>query len=681
MRARIISLICLLLSIQKVTAQSCDTVAVNQFCKESQDILRSDVDKAYAFAQQAMKASENCPNTVHYYKAILSLSKAYSFKDMNDSVIVLLQPLITNLPANLPEYYRGSLNKQLGSAYINVSKFTLALKYTIDALRIFETIKDTINSINSLINTANIYQQQHNFKQADKILRDAEKMILAGGNLTLKGNVYNTMGILYAEHNQLDSAEKFFLKSTEARESLKDMASLPWNYNNLGGLYLLMRKNKEGAMYLEKALELFKQQGNFDGQSSIANNLGELYFQLENPIKALEYYKYSRSLYPLTNDMNNLENLYLNLFKYYKEMGDANTAIMYSDSVMVLKDTIYGHRLDETMAEMQTKYQSEKKDLELAKNKAQFESDKNKRFITYGALAFFVLLALGAVWAFMQKRKTNNLLESKNSLLESANHKISVQKEELTEKQHEIVDSINYAKKIQDALLANEEFLLEHSLNHFILFKPKDIVSGDFTWAAKTDGFLYLACCDSTGHGVPGAFMSLLNIGFLSEAIKKRNISEPGKIFDYVRNRLIETIGKDKQQDGFDGILICVDLNQNKIAYAAANNAPVLIRNGELIHLTCNKMPVGKGVKEDSFDTYTLHYEPNDKLYLYTDGYADQFGGPKGKKFKYKPLEEILLNNAEAPVKTQSDILNNAFEVWRGNLEQVDDVCIVGLML
>jgi len=217
--------------------------------------------------------------------------------------------------------------------------------------------------------------------------------------------------------------------------------------------------------------------------------------------------------------------------------------------------------------------------------------------------------------------------------------------------------------------------------NYFILFKPKDIVSGDFTWATIKDNHFYIACCDSTGHGVPGAFMSLLNIGFLSEAIKERNILEPGKIFDYVRSRLIETIGNDDQKDGFDGILVCLDINTKKMTYAAANNSPLIIRNNELIYLPSNKMPVGDGIKKELFDTFVLNYQKDDLLYLFTDGYPDQFGGPKGKKFKYKQLEELLLNNSSLDLQSQKDQLLTTFENWKGNLEQVDDVCIIGMTL
>ena len=216
---------------------------------------------------------------------------------------------------------------------------------------------------------------------------------------------------------------------------------------------------------------------------------------------------------------------------------------------------------------------------------------------------------------------------------------------------------------------------------HFVLFRPKDIVSGDFYWATNHKDKFYLAVCDSTGHGVPGAFMSLLNIGFLSEAIKDKGISEPHEIFNYVRNRLIESIGKDEQQDGMDGILLCMDQSTHTISYASANNGPVLVRGDELIEMPKDKMPVGKGEKNTSFNLYNIAFQKNDMLYLYTDGYADQFGGEKGKKFKYKQLNESLMTYSSIDIKEQATLLNQKFINWKGNLEQVDDVCIIGIKL
>ncbi|MDP1800164.1 MAG: SpoIIE family protein phosphatase [Bacteroidota bacterium] len=260
---------------------------------------------------------------------------------------------------------------------------------------------------------------------------------------------------------------------------------------------------------------------------------------------------------------------------------------------------------------------------------------------------------------------------------------IETKNEEISTKNKEIVDSINYAKKIQNTLLAHNDFLQKHLPDHFVFFKPKDIVSGDFYWATEHNNKFYLAVCDSTGHGVPGAFMCLLNIGFLNEGIKEKNIAKPNEIFDHVRTRLINDISKEGQQDGMDGILMTLE-NKNetlKIEYAGANNAPVLIRNNQIIILPTDKMPVGKGEKHDLFKLYNIEVHKGDTLYLYTDGFADQFGGPKGKKFKYKALNELLLLNHQRSTSEQKDIFNLAFENWRGNLEQVDDVCVIGIKL
>jgi serine phosphatase RsbU (regulator of sigma subunit) len=175
--------------------------------------------------------------------------------------------------------------------------------------------------------------------------------------------------------------------------------------------------------------------------------------------------------------------------------------------------------------------------------------------------------------------------------------------------------------------------------------------------------------------------MSLLNIGFLNEAVKEKNILEPNEILNHVRNRLINSIGNEGQQDGMDAVLICFDKILNTASYAAANNGPLIIRENKTIELPKNKMPVGKGEKMESFTLYKMDLRKGDMLYLYTDGFADQFGGPKGKKFKYKQLNELLILNVDLPVLDQKEKLNASLNVWKGNLEQVDDICIVGLKI
>lgn len=249
---------------------------------------------------------------------------------------------------------------------------------------------------------------------------------------------------------------------------------------------------------------------------------------------------------------------------------------------------------------------------------------------------------------------------------------------ELHEKNKETTDSINYAKRIQYAMLANQELLKNNLSDFFILFKPKDIVSGDFYWATSKHDKFYLAACDSTGHGVPGAFMSLLNISFLNEAINERNILSPNEICGHVRTKLIETISQNGGQDGMDGVLVCIDKEKKKLSFAAAHNAPILIRKNTVIEFEADKMPIGKGDKTESFRQHEIDIEAGDIFYLFTDGYTDQFGGGKGKKFKYKQMKALLQSICNQPLIEQKKILDDIITNWKGDLEQTDDILIIG---
>ncbi|MBK7669231.1 MAG: SpoIIE family protein phosphatase [Sphingobacteriaceae bacterium] len=262
-----------------------------------------------------------------------------------------------------------------------------------------------------------------------------------------------------------------------------------------------------------------------------------------------------------------------------------------------------------------------------------------------------------------------------------ANKEISQQKHIIEEKQKAIVDSINYAKRIQYTLLAHEDVLKSNLNEHFVLFKPKDIVSGDFYWATSANNKFYLAVCDSTGHGVPGAFMSLLNIGFLSEAINEKGIYQPHEVLNYVRQKLIESISKEEQKDGFDGTLVCFDKANNSITYSSANNRVLLFADNKINELGYDKMPVGQAEKLNSFTLQTVNSNKGDILYLLTDGYSDQFGGPAGKKFKYKQFSDTLHQIATLPLPQQKEKLEFAFNAWKGEQEQVDDVCVIGIRL
>jgi serine phosphatase RsbU (regulator of sigma subunit) len=352
------------------------------------------------------------------------------------------------------------------------------------------------------------------------------------------------------------------------------------------------------------------------------------------------------------------------------------------------------------LAEIAAKYENAKKEKQIALLEKDKEvsavqmqakdaeiSDREKT-ITYFVIALFlfIFMLIFVIRSNLLRKATNKKLEEQNGIIVQQKKEVEMQKHLVEEKQQEVMDSINYARRIQFTLLAHENFLRNYLPNHFVFFNPKDIVSGDFYWASFVKnkdnefGKFYLAVCDSTGHGVPGAFMSLLNISFLNEAINEKGIQQPNHVFNYVRQKLIDNISKEGQKDGFDGVLLCIDTQTNAISYAAANNAPVLVtNNSEHQELPKDRMPVGIGEKNDSFTLFDLQVAAADTLYLYTDGYADQFGGEKGKKFKYKQLNDLIFSNRTLDLTDQQKILKQRFEEWKGNLEQVDDVCVIGI--
>ncbi len=262
-----------------------------------------------------------------------------------------------------------------------------------------------------------------------------------------------------------------------------------------------------------------------------------------------------------------------------------------------------------------------------------------------------------------------------------------IKNDEISEKNKDILSSIHYAKRIQRALLASDTLLKSNLPEYFLLYKPKDIVSGDFYWADETpDGKFLLLTGDCTGHGVPGAFMSLLNISIMHELTFGHRISRPDLLLNTQRDAIIMALnpeGADEQsKDGMDCVLCSFDFKGNKVEFACANNPLWVLRNGEMIEFKPDKQPIGlhEGLKKD-FALHSVDLQKGDIIYTFTDGFADQFGGAKGKKFKYSQLKEKLIEIKSSPLSEQKKILEKTFEDWRGKLEQVDDVLLIGIKI
>jgi serine phosphatase RsbU (regulator of sigma subunit)/streptogramin lyase len=305
---------------------------------------------------------------------------------------------------------------------------------------------------------------------------------------------------------------------------------------------------------------------------------------------------------------------------------------------------------------------------------------------TWWMYTFYIICAVGLIILIVRwnGRKLRARAKELKQKVEEATFEIKEQKHLIEEKHKEITDSINYAERIQKSFLATKELLDENLKDHFVFFQPKDVVSGDFYWASKLNNYTFaLVTADSTGHGVPGAIMSLLNITSLESAIKD-GLTQPVDILNATRKTIIERLKKDGSseggKDGMDCSLICFDFKNNKFTYSAANNPVWVVRKKEIIELNPDKMPVGKHDRDYvSFTQYDFELQKGDVVYALTDGLPDQFGGPKGKKFMYKQLKDLLINISALPMRDQKESLKTTLNNWKGDLEQIDDVCLIGV--
>ncbi|MCX7728836.1 MAG: SpoIIE family protein phosphatase [Bacteroidia bacterium] len=386
-----------------------------------------------------------------------------------------------------------------------------------------------------------------------------------------------------------------------------------------------------------------------------------------------------------TDDNQVLKDYYELLYEYNKEDKNYAKALQYHEKYLAITEQINKQLLSVKYEELDAQKELYKKEQSLIAIQKENEINQlqNKQktyFLTIALISIFI------IGFFLLKTL------KQNSEIKKLNSEISLQKNLLEQKNKDILDSINYASRIQKALITSNEYIQNHFQkenffqDYFVLYLPKDIVSGDFYWAnvnvQHPDKPHYLAVCDCTGHGVPGAFMSLLNINFLNEAIQERQLFYPNDILNYVRQKLIQNLSYDEQQkDGMDASLILFDQSykQNfKIYYALANHQMIVVRNKQSIVLYGDKMPVGHSYSMKDFNLYEFQLLKNDWVYLFTDGYKDQFGGEKGKRMMHKKFVDIITDNSNQPPDEQLALLNHFFTEWKQNQEQTDDVCIMG---
>lgn len=576
----------------------------------------------------------------------------------------------------------------MADAFWYVAKYDKAYEYYYKAYQLADSIKDKSETALSLYNLGWLScNDQHNYKDVVYLFRSLQlyKELKDDGGFL---DVYNAIGLNYGHKFKeqglkidFDSAVFYLKGGIDIARKTKQYRKITIFYANLGDLFFYIKDFPSAKFYHESSLDKYRLQRDTASITSAYYNIALCDFALTKKPEALKVIKDSYKVFKESGQRDLELGALQNLALACSEINDYKSAVEYYDSYLKLKADI-----DKTTYANNLKGMESTSNLEKAKAKMiqlqqtnEIEELKNKRKTTY----ILFLIAIGIIIIVIAY-----LLFRQNKLKQNSNLQLQIQNKIISEKKHEIEQSIEYAKGIQTSFLSDKELLDIFLPGNFIFYQPKDIVSGDFYWfeTSKNKKQILIACADSTGHGVPGALMSMVGINMLQQFCGTEKLHPPAIILknlnNEVKNALKQNTEQNKQRDGMDLALINLDLEKNKLQYSGANRPLYLIKNNELTELKPTKYAIGGFTKyNQEFEEIEIQLEKGDMIVMTTDGYADQFGGESGKKLMTKKLKALLLEIASLNCNEQYEKIRKAFNEWKGEFDQVDDVCIIGITI
>ncbi|MCC7332156.1 MAG: tetratricopeptide repeat protein [Flavobacteriales bacterium] len=637
-------------------------LAVSIFCYSQHSTIIDSLNFEIKKESNSSKKLNSYFELVKEYYAVLS----------DSTVIVALKGI--ELAEKINDKPKVALfHNAIGMFYLQKTDYALALQHHLTSLKIRENLllkKEIAISIN---NIGLVYQKIGNFEQSlnyfqkaleiNKELKNKEGISLNLGNLS----------IIYSQQKDFEKAIMFAEKSLQEKRKLNDSASISATLSNIGNIYYEIQEFDNSLKYLSEALIISKKINYMKGVAIRLINIGELYKKKNNIDSAYIYFNSSLDISKKINDLELTAKNYQALSDIFYERKKYKEAYEYHKKFFTLSDSVFNQNVSEQISEMSAKYETEKKQKEIEllnkENEKQTaiaeEQSKKKNIIIFSSIAGLLLVTVFSLFLFNRF----NLTKKQKAIIE--------------EKQQEITDSITYAKRLQTAILPPDNYWKKHLPESFVMYQPKDIVSGDFYWLEDVNDLVLFASADCTGHGVSGAMVSVICSNALNRTVKEFGITEPSKILNKIRELVLETFEKSESdiKDGMDISLCSLNTKTNELLWSGANSPLWYIRENELNEIKPDKQPIGKTDNPKPFTTHKIELLKGDTIYIFTDGYADQFGGEKGKKFMYKPLKNLLQEIHKESLSTQKEHLQQHFANWKGTTEQTDDVLIIGVRI
>jgi len=594
--------------------------------------------------------------------------------------------------------YEATAISYIGIILENQGNYPLALKKHYKSLAIYQELNDSLGISIQLTNIGSLFNRQNEHKKAIELLEQAAAIDLRANDIHGYASTLINIGSSYQDQENHDKALEIYEEALEIATDLEVTSMLATLHHNIGSV-LIDKENYEAALpKFQLAFTMREELEDLKGMSSSLNGLATVHLKLGQVNLALQEaqqgYKYASEIGHAIRSRECSRTLY----EVYSELGNTGQALKHFEIYIELKDSLENDENTKSVIRQQFTFDAQqihltdsiqsaaRENLTLAKLQASdAENEKKSQQIWYlaGILLLFLALVIFVFNRFKVAKKQKNIIQEQKTQVDHAF-------DQLGEKNKEILDSITYAKRIQSAILPTDKNIADVLNDAFVLYLPKDIVAGDFYWLEQTKESTLFAAADCTGHGVPGALVSVVCNNALNRSVREFKLRDPGKILDKTREIVIEefldqnaSINKEVTgesiKDGMD-IAIC-SLNGLKLKYAGAHNPLWIYREGELIEIKADKQPIGQFEHAATFKTHEVELQKGDTIYLFSDGFADQFGGEKGKKMKSSNFKRLLGSIQDQSIKDQKIHLEKSFREWMGSFEQLDDVCVIGVRI
>jgi serine phosphatase RsbU (regulator of sigma subunit) len=663
-----------------VDAESSDTLRILAYWTLSR---HKEVQEAEALSGLD-NAEELCKKQANFrWLADNELRRAtyYYYKGEYPAAIAYIEKAVVICRENGLDRLLGVTLKNLGILQRRVGNYLAATDALLEAKKLYTAMADSAELADTYNSLGNLYQDRRELGTALEYLLLCENMHQLRGDSLGLASVYINLGNVSSTSMDKVAALQYY---NQAKSLQVALTGSPYcsTIINIGSLFLAIDELDSATLYLDSGFAMSMAEQNAYAISVSQNNRSSLQTKLGNYDLAVEHASEAFRLAETNNLLEESANACHHLERAYLKMGNYEMAYEWAETKYTRRDSLINAEQirASTRADMQHDFEKVLLADSIAGAReneidaAELAGEKAEKRALWGGFGAVLVLAALVYRGYRRKKNDNELI-----LVEKK--KAETQTLLVEEKNKEILDSINYAKRLQDAILPLPKFMEEHLHESFVMYLPKDIVAGDFYWMEVIDNNVYLAAADCTGHGVPGAMVSVVCSNALNKAVIEQKITDPGAILDRTRSLVSEHFGKgeDEVKDGMDISFCVLNLNNKTMKWAGANNPLWLIRKGELLEYKANKQPIGKVDVPTPFTTHNISLESGDTFYLFTDGFSDQFGGDKGKKLKSVNFKKMLSTLQSKNMKEQHSLLLKSFSDWRGGLEQLDDVCVIGV--